>query len=122
MIKTKRVYDTPEKDDGTRFLIEHLWPRGVKKADLKMEDRFKDHGASKELRKWYGHDPEKWKNFEKRYFRELKTKSELVKQPKDASHKGNVTLLFSAKDTAHNNAVVLKDYLNKKLWPVCTNF
>ena len=113
MIKTKRIYEKNERNDGKRFLVERLWPRGLKKEDLKMDDWFKDLGASKQLRKWYGHDPDKWKEFKKRYFRELKTKSELVKQIKDASNKGNVTLLFSAKDTEHNNAVALMEYLDK---------
>jgi uncharacterized protein YeaO (DUF488 family) len=113
MIKVKRVYEPAERDDGMRFLIERLWPRGIKKKDLKADAWLKELGASNELRKWFGHDPSKWKQFQKRYFAELKTKPELLKQIKDASRHENVTLLFSAKDTEHNNAVALKTYLQK---------
>jgi len=115
MIKTKRVYEKPERNDGVRILVERLWPRGIKKEDLKMNDWLKDLGASKELRKWYGHNPEKWKEFKKRYFKELKTKPEQLSYIRDAAKQRNITFLYSAKDTKHNNAVALKEYLDKKL-------
>jgi uncharacterized protein YeaO (DUF488 family) len=115
MLKLKRVYESPKRDDGVRFLVERLWPRGVKKDDLKMKAWLKDVSPSPDLRKWYSHDVEKWEEFQKRYRKELKTDSDAWQPILDAAKNGNVTLLYSAKDVEHNSALVLKEFLEEKL-------
>lgn len=114
-INLKRVYDPVSKEDGVRILIERLWPRGVKKEDLKMHEWLKEVAPSTDLRKWFSHDPAKWKEFQKRYFEELNKNSEALEPLIKALHKGTVTLLYSSKDTEHNNAVSLKNYLEKNI-------
>jgi len=111
MIKVKRVYESSEPDDGSRFLVERLWPRGIKKENLQMDAWLKDLAPSDRLRRWFGHDPAKWREFRRRYFVELKTK-DVSKQIRSARH-GNITLLYSARDKEHNNALALKSYLEK---------
>lgn len=113
MITTKRVYEPPAKNDGKRFLVERLWPRGVKKEALQMDAWVKDVAPSDALRRWFNHDPAKWEEFQKRYRAELKKKPDAPRQLLDAARSGNLTLLFSAHDLEHNNALVLKDYLEK---------
>jgi uncharacterized protein YeaO (DUF488 family) len=115
MIKIKRVRDPAERGDGIRLLVERLWPRGVAKAKLKLDGWFKDAAPSTELRKWFNHDPAKWKEFQKRYFAELKKHPDAWQPILDAAEKGAVTLLFSSRDAEHNNVVALKKYLDKKL-------
>jgi uncharacterized protein YeaO (DUF488 family) len=115
MLKTKRVYEKTEKSDGTRFLVERLWPRGIKKENLKMKAWLKDVSPSPELRKWFSHDPQKWTEFKKRYRAELKSNSEAWKPILEAAKDGNVTLLYSASDTEHNSALLLKEFLEKQL-------
>ena len=112
MIKVKRVYEPIEPDDGSRFLVERLWPRGIKKQDLQMDAWLKELAPSDRLRRWFGHDPAKWQEFRRRYFAELKTKDS-AKQIRSAARQGNVTLLYSARDKEHNNALALKSYLEK---------
>ena len=112
MIKVKRVYEPTEPDDGSRFLVERLWPRGIKKQDLQMDAWLKELAPSDRLRRWFGHDPAKWQEFRRRYFTELKTKDS-AKQIRSAARHGNVTLLYSARDKEHNNALALKSYLEK---------
>lgn len=114
MIKLKRVYDGESADDGTRYLIERLWPRGVKKSSLRIDAWLKDAGPSTELRKWFGHDPEKWQEFRRRYFAELDRTPDAWAPIHDAARQGTVTLLYSSHDTEHNNAVALKDYIERK--------
>lgn len=114
MIKTKRVYDKAEKNDGTCFLVERLWPRGIKKENLKMKAWLKDVSPSPELRKWFSHDPEKWTEFKKRYRAELKSQPEAWQPILEAAKKGDVTLLYSARDTEHNSALLLKEFLEKQ--------
>ena len=115
MIQTKRVYDPPAKEDGARFLVERLWPRGMKKEALPMAAWCKDAAPSTELRRWFGHDPAKWKEFQRRYRAEL-TENRAACQPLlDAAKQGNVTLLYSAHDKEHNSAVLLKSYLEEAL-------
>lgn len=111
MIELKRVYDEADPKDGTRFLIERLWPRGIKKESLKMEAWIKEAGPSTELRKWFSHDPEKWEEFKRRYAKELDGSGEVLTPIRTAAKKGTVTLLYSSHDTEHNNAVALKGYL-----------
>jgi uncharacterized protein YeaO (DUF488 family) len=115
MLKTKRVYESAKKVDGVRFLVERLWPRGIKKEELKMKAWLKDVAPSPELRKWFAHDPEKWKEFQKRYRAELKSKPEAWKPILEAAKDGNVTLLYSARDMEHNSALLLKEFLEKKM-------
>ncbi len=112
MIKIKRAYDPPAVDDGKRILVDRLWPRGIKKEDLHVDEWLKDIAPSNGLRTWFGHDPSRWKEFRDRYIRELRTKQELVKQLRREAKEGTVTLVFAAKDCEHANAVVLKEVLS----------
>lgn len=115
MIQTKRVYEPRQRGDGTRFLVERLWPRGIKKEDLHAKSWVKEVAPSDELRRWFNHDPKKWTAFKRRYAAELNKKSAAWQPLLRGARKGTVTLLYSARDTEHNNAVVLKAYLEKKL-------
>lgn len=115
MLKIKRVYEKAESSDGVRFLVERLWPRGIKKEALKMKAWLKDAAPSTDLRNWFGHDPLKWGEFQKRYQAELKAKPEAWAPILQAAKQGDVTLLYSAHDTGHNNAFALKKFLEKKL-------
>lgn len=120
MIKLKRVYDPPERDDGKRFLVERLWPRGVKKEALPLTGWLKEVAPSTELRKWFGHDPERWTEFQKRYRKELREQEKGgghsgLATLQQAAADGNITLLYSAKDTEHNSALVLRDFLEEGL-------
>ncbi len=114
MIKLKRAYDPREKSDGARFLVERLWPRGVKKTELHVDGWLKDVAPSTELRQWFGHDPAKWNQFRQRYFKELEANTawEPLLQ---AARRGTVTLVYSAHDTEHNNAVALKEFLETRI-------
>lgn len=114
MIHTKRVYDPPARGDGTRFLVERLWPRGIKKQELDATAWLKDVAPSTELRQWFAHDPAKWSAFKRKYFAELDKAETAWKPILQAARRGNVTLLYSARDTEHNNAVALKAYLDRK--------
>jgi uncharacterized protein YeaO (DUF488 family) len=114
-IQLKRVYERPASSDGPRFLIERLWPRGIRKASLQMDAWLKDAGPSHELRKWFSHDPKKWDEFRRRYFSELDSKREAWTPILKAAQQGKVTLLFSSHDTEHNNAVALKQYLEAQI-------
>lgn len=111
-IKTKRVYDPFEKDDGFRVLIDRLWPRGIRKEDAHIDEWVKDISPSDELRKWYSHDPEKWKEFKKRYYNELRDKGDLLSTLANREGK-TITLIFSSKELKYNNAEALKEYLEK---------
>ncbi|MGE5464791.1 MAG: DUF488 domain-containing protein [Syntrophothermus sp.] len=115
MLKIKRVYEDPKPGDGVRFLVERLWPRGFKKESLKMKAWLKDVAPSPDLRQWYAHDVEKWEEFQKRYRKELKANANAWEPILEAAKKGNVTLLYSAKDTDHNSALVLKEFLEEKM-------
>jgi uncharacterized protein YeaO (DUF488 family) len=115
MIQLKRVYEKPEAHDGVRFLIERLWPRGVRKADLVTNGWQKEAGPSDQLRKWFSHDPEKWTEFQHKYFAELDTRPEAWTPILKAAERGTVTLLYSSHDEEHNNAVALKRYLEVKV-------
>ena len=115
MLKTKRAYEPAETSDGTRFLVDRLWPRGIKKEKLKMEAWLKDVAPSPELRKWFAHDPEKWNEFQKRYRAELRANPEAWKPILEAAKKGDVTLLYSARDTEHNSALLLKTFLEEQM-------
>lgn len=111
MISLKRAYDPASKDDGVRFLVERLWPRGVKKSALRLDAWLKDVAPSTELRQWFSHDPAKWTEFRRRYSAELHAKPEALEPIVNAARRGRVTLVFSSHDTERNNAVVLRTYL-----------
>lgn len=113
MIRIKRVYDPVSPNDGKRILIDRLWPRGIKKEKAKINEWLKDIAPSDTLRKWFGHDPSKWKEFKKRYEQELKDNADLIERIRKEAREGKVTLLFSAKDVEHNNALALKELLEK---------
>ena len=115
MIYVKRVYEPAEQRDGARFLVDRLWPRGLKKETLRADDWLKAVSPSDELRHWFGHEPAKWKEFQRRYFAELDGKPEAWQPLAQAAQAGDITLLFSARDTEHNNAVALRAYLTKKV-------
>jgi uncharacterized protein YeaO (DUF488 family) len=115
MVQVKRAYDSPNQADGTRLLVDRLWPRGIKKEQLLSNGWYRDVAPSNELRKWFGHDLAKWEEFKRRYFLELDRKPEVWKRLVEAIRAGNVTLLYAAQDREHNNAVALKAYLEVKL-------
>lgn len=115
MVTIKRVYEKPESGDGKRFLVERLWPRGVRKNALKYDAWIKEVGPSHELRRWFGHDPARWEEFRRRYFAELDSKPGVLEPIVKAAAEGQITLLYSSHDTAHNNAVALKEYLEDRL-------
>lgn len=115
MIQLKRVYEPAGKNDGARILVERLWPRGIKKENLKLDDWLKDVAPSPELRKWFAHDPVKWPEFQKRYYGELKEHPEAWRPLVSNARRGRVTLLYSSHDAEHNNAVALKKFIEAKL-------
>ncbi len=115
MLKVKRVYEDDESSDGTRFLVERLWPRGMKKEELKMEAWLKEVAPSDGLRRWFAHDLLKWKEFQKRYRAELVSNPNAWKSILESAKRGDVTLLYSARDTEHNNAIVLKSFLEERI-------
>ena len=110
-VKLKRAYEAPADDDGTRVLIDRLWPRGVRKRDAALDLWLKELGPSTELRKWFGHDPARWDEFRTRYAAELAQKPELMAQLREFAHQGVLTLVYSAHDQQHNDAVVLRSLL-----------
>jgi uncharacterized protein YeaO (DUF488 family) len=115
MIQIKRVYEPVAKSDGQRFLVDRLWPRGIKKEALHLAAWTKDVAPSDELRHWFDHDVAKWKEFQQRYRVELDAKPETWQPLLKAAEKGTVTLLYSAHDIEHNNAIVAKSYLDQKI-------
>jgi uncharacterized protein YeaO (DUF488 family) len=115
MITLKRAYDPISRSDGTRFLVERLWPRGLSKTKLHLDAWLKDVGPSTELRKWFGHDPDKWDEFRKRYRRELDSRPDAWQPIMSAARRSPVTLVYSSHDTEHNNAVALREYLEAKM-------
>jgi len=112
-IRLKRAYVAAEDNDGFRVLVDRLWPRGVDKEQLRLNLWLKEIAPSNDLRKWFGHDPEKWDEFKRRYFGELEIHKDLVEELLIRCGTGQVTLIFSARDEKHNNAVALKEYLEK---------
>jgi uncharacterized protein YeaO (DUF488 family) len=110
-VRLKRAYEPPAADDGTRILIDRLWPRGVKKTDAAIDEWMKEIAPSSALRKWFGHDPERWQEFRRRYQSEIRQHPEQFERLRTLARYGPITLVFSARDEAHNDAVVLKDLL-----------
>lgn len=107
----KRVYDPPADKDGLRVLVDRLWPRGLTKEEAAVDLWLKEIAPSAELRKWFGHDPEKWAEFRRRYRGELEDRADTIQTLRGRGGDGRVTLLYGAKDQAHNQAVVLKEFL-----------
>ncbi len=114
MIKIKRVYDDPEDDDGKRYLVDRLWPRGIKKENLKLDSWLKEIAPSTDLRKWFHHEDAKWEEFVDAYRSELEGIENWKPLAKEAKN-GTITLLYAAKNREHNHAVVLKDFLDDRI-------
>ncbi len=114
VIRIKRCYEPRERGDGRRILVERLWPRGMKKADLHADAWLKEVAPSTELRQWFGHEVERWGEFKRRYRKELNGNRDAWAPILDASERGTVTLIYSARDVEHNGARVLRDYLTKQ--------
>lgn len=114
MIQIKRTYEKPARSDGRRVLVERLWPRGIKKTAMPLDAWMKEVAPSSELRKWFGHQVERWPEFQRRYRAELADHPDAVAELARAAKRGTLTLLYSARDTEHNGAVVLRDYLRRK--------
>jgi uncharacterized protein YeaO (DUF488 family) len=110
-IRLKRVYDAPAKSDGWRVLVDRIWPRALKKNKAQIDQWLKDIAPSTALRKWFGHDPSRWKEFKKKYWAELDDRHDQVENLARDARRRSATLLFGAKDTKHNNAVALKEYI-----------
>jgi uncharacterized protein YeaO (DUF488 family) len=110
-VRLKRAYEPPAPDDGARILVDRLWPRGVSKADAALDQWMKDIAPSTELRKWFGHDSARWEEFRRRYTREMHGHADLLDQLRALARQGPITLVFSAHDALHNDAVVLRDVL-----------
>ncbi|GEC16852.1 DUF488 domain-containing protein [Nitrobacter winogradskyi] len=110
-ISVKRAYEAPITDDGTRILVDRLWPRGLRKTDAAIDLWIKDIAPSTGLRKWFGHDPARWQEFRQRYAEEIQQHPEELDELRTRAKAGRVTLVFAAHDEAHNNAVVLRDVL-----------
>ncbi len=113
-IQIKRAYETPTPEDGYRVLVDRLWPRGLSKQKLALDEWNKDIAPSTELRKWFNHDPQKWEQFQKRYLAELK-ESQLGEELLKSAKQKRLTLVYGARDTEHNQAQVLKEYLEESL-------
>ena len=110
-IGLKRAYEPPAAADGTRILVDRLWPRGVKKAQAAIDHWVKDLSPSTELRKWFGHDPARWQEFRRRYAAELRRRPDQLERLRDLARQGSITLVYGARDELHNDAVVLRDFL-----------
>ncbi len=115
MIRTKRVYLPAEPGDGVRVLVDRLWPRGLKRSEARIDRWLKAVAPSPELRRWFGHDPATWEEFQRRYHAELDANPEPVEELLALAREGTLTLLFAARDEARNNAVALKAYLEAHL-------
>jgi uncharacterized protein YeaO (DUF488 family) len=115
LINVKRIYDNPKGRNGFRILVDRLWPRGLRKDEVKIDLWQKDIAPSNSLRKWFSHDEKKWNEFKLRYFRELDNNSEALNIILDKARDGSIILLYAAKDERFNNAVVLKEYIETKI-------
>lgn len=117
MIEVRRVYGEKQRRGGYRILVDRVWPRGLKKEEVKPDLWLRDIAPSKELRQWFGHDPAKWEEFKKRYFKELHGKKQDVDIIADRERQGKVILLYGARETRYNNAVALKEYMESEIKP-----
>ena len=112
-LQLKRIYDPPDAADGFRVLVDRLWPRGLRKDKARIDLWLKEIAPSTELRRWFGHDPARWSMFRRKYRAELHHRADLLRTIEDALREGPVTLLFAARDVEHNEAVVLKDWIEQ---------
>jgi uncharacterized protein YeaO (DUF488 family) len=112
-VEIKRAYVAPDRRDGCRVLVDRVWPRGVSKADLKVDLWTRDAAPSVELRKWFGHDPERWDGFRERYFAELDANPQALAVIREKLRQGTVTLVYGARDERHNQAAALREYLQR---------
>ncbi|MCE5308054.1 MAG: DUF488 domain-containing protein [Acidobacteriales bacterium] len=113
MIRVKRIYEPPDKDDGLRILVDRIWPRGMPKERAAVDLWLKDVAPSDDLRKWFGHKPDRWPEFKSRYHRELEKYKQPLKEIATNGREAPITLLYAAKDEDHNNAVALQEYLQR---------
>ena len=113
-VKLKRAYEPADPDDGTRILVDRLWPRGVSKAEAAVDSWLKEIAPSTELRQWFGHDPARWPEFLRRYTEELRQHEAVLNEIRALARKGTVTLVYGARDEMHNDAVALKDVLLRR--------
>lgn len=111
-IKVKRVYEEPDDSDGYRILVDRLWPRGIKKENAKLDEWIKDIAPSNELRKWFAHKPELYPEFREKYLLELEVQQDTISRLKSIAQSKNLTLVYGAKDTEHNQAIVILELLN----------
>lgn len=118
IILIKRVYETPTPEDGPRFLVDRLWPRGLKKEALHLSAWLKDVAPSTSLRQWFAHQPTRWPEFRKRYWQELQNQESALAPLREAMKHGPLTLIYAARDNQHNHAVVLREYLLTSLYPL----
>jgi len=114
-IQIRRAYDPPARSDGYRVLVDRVWPRGVSKDELDLDEWRKEIAPSTQLRKWFGHDPERWKEFQERYFAELEGKQDSVQELVKRARHGRITLVYGARDPDHNQAVALTTYLRARI-------
>lgn len=112
-LAVKRIYDDPARQDGTRILVDGMWPRGLSKDKAAVDYWARDVAPSSKLRQWFGHDPAKWEEFKRRYFAELEDRGEAVAELREQAGEGRTTLLYAARDETHNNARALKEYLQR---------
>jgi uncharacterized protein YeaO (DUF488 family) len=112
-VRLKRAYEPPAAGDGVRVLVDRLWPRGLRKAEAAIDLWLKELAPSTELRRWFGHDPDRWDEFDRRYRGELSAHTDLLEELRARVRKGPLTLVYSARDAQHNNAVVLRDMLTR---------
>lgn len=111
----RRAYEPPTRNDGYRILVDRMWPRGISKKALAIDAWKRDLAPSTQLRKWFGHDPERWEVFQRRYARELRKESGAVRELLDRAERGRVTLVYGARDSVHNNAAALRTFLEEKM-------
>ena len=115
LVGIKRIYDPPSPEDGKRILVDRLWPRGVKKEDARIDEWLKEIAPSDELRRWFSHDPSRWEEFKRRYMKELEKKQDMVNRLRAEAKRVRVTLLFAARDTEFNNAVIVREVIRGKI-------
>ena len=113
-IWVRRAYEAPTRNDGYRILVDRVWPRGVSREDLELDEWDRDLAPSTKLRKWFDHNPARWEGFQRRYFDELRSKKDPIRRLLDRIRRGRVTLVFGARDTDHNQAVALRTFLEKR--------
>ena len=115
MVNIKRVYELPASKDGYRVLVDRIWPRGISKEDAGIDEWWKEYGPSTKLRKWFGHDPVKWKSFRQQYLAELRARHEEIVCAVNRANRNRITLVYGARDEQHNQAVVLKEFIERMI-------